>query len=63
MLRFWYIGNGKNDRIYLVQVLIDHLNQTIKDCILSEKQLSIDESMMLWHGHLVFRQYINNKCH
>ena len=28
-----------------------------------EKNLSIDESMVLWRGRLVFRQYINNKRH
>ncbi|XP_041369939.1 piggyBac transposable element-derived protein 4-like [Gigantopelta aegis] len=29
----------------------------------AEKDLSIDESMVLWHGRLLFRQYIKNKCH
>ena len=28
-----------------------------------DKDLSIDESMMLWRGRLVFRQYIENKRH
>ena len=29
----------------------------------TEKNLSIDESMMLWRGKLVFSQYITNKHH
>ena len=33
------------------------------DVITPEKYISIDESMMLWHGCLVFKQYIKNKCH
>ncbi|XP_015375053.1 PREDICTED: piggyBac transposable element-derived protein 4-like [Diuraphis noxia] len=27
-----------------------------------KKELSLDESMVLWRGRLVFRQYIQNKC-
>lgn len=27
------------------------------------KELSLDESMVLWRGRLVFRQYIKNKRH
>ena len=41
--------------------VIDHLNQIMKYYIVPEKQLSIDESMMLWRGHLMFRQYLKNK--
>ncbi|KAJ8928798.1 hypothetical protein NQ314_018586 [Rhamnusium bicolor] len=28
-----------------------------------DKQLSLDESMILWRGRLAFRQYIKNKRH
>ena len=35
----------------------------MKQYVVPEKQLSLDESMMLWRGRLVFRQYIKNKRH
>ena len=28
-----------------------------------DRNISIDESMMLWRGGLIFRQYIKNKKH
>ena len=63
LLRFWYFGLGKNDRLHLVQFLIDHLNKLMKEIIVPEKELSLNESIMLWWGRLLFRQYIKNKHH
>ena len=42
---------------------MDHLNEVMLKLVTPNKNLSIDESMMLWRGRLVFRQYIKNKCH
>lgn len=42
---------------------MDHLNEVMQKLVTPEKNLSIDESMMRWHGRLVFRQYIKNKRH
>ena len=61
LLRFWYFGTGTNDRLQLVQLLVDHLNKSMKHLVIPEKELSLDESMMLWRGRLLFRQYIKNK--
>ncbi|GBP40875.1 PiggyBac transposable element-derived protein 4 [Eumeta japonica] len=33
------------------------------DCYCPGRQLSLDESMVLWRGRLLFRQYIKNKRH
>lgn len=48
------------DKIVLLQ---NHLNDTMKLIYTPDKSLSIDESMVLWRGRLVFRQYIKNKRH
>ena len=42
---------------------MDHLNNVMKKNYVPDKSLSIDESMMLWRGRLIFRQYIKNKKH
>lgn len=35
----------------------------MKEVYEPSKNLSLDESMVLWRGRLVFRQYIKNKQH
>ena len=42
-------------------LLVDHLNDTMKEIYVPDKDLSLDESMMLWRGRLVFWQYIKSK--
>ena len=52
-----------DDRLYRIQPIMDHLNNVMKKNYVPDKSLSIDESMMLWRGRLIFRQYIKNKKH
>ena len=35
----------------------------MREIYVPDKDLSLDESMMLWRGRLIFRQYIKNKKH
>ena len=63
LLRFWYFGEQGEGRDAKVKKIVDHLNETMKQIYTPERQLSIDESMMLWRGRLIFRQYIKNKKH
>lgn len=35
----------------------------MREIYVSDKDLSLDESMMLWRGRLIFRKYIKNKRH
>lgn len=51
------------DRLYKVRPLIDYFNNKMKSIYYPNKKLSLDESMVLWRGRLVFRQYIQNKRH
>ena len=64
ILRFFNFGEKlmfENVRLSKLRMIMDHLNKVMLEVITPEKNLSIDESMMLWRGHLVFRQYIKNK--
>ena len=66
ILRFFNLGEKchfENDRLRKIRMILDHLNDVMRELVTPEKNLSIDESMMLWCGRLVFRQYIKNKRH
>ena len=66
ILRFFNFGEKpmfENDWLSKLKMIMDHLNKVMLEVITPEKNLSIDESMMLWRGRLVFRQYIKNKRH
>ena len=52
-----------NERLSKILVMIEHFNKTMLELITPEKNLSIDESIMLWRGRLIFWQYIKNKHH
>ncbi|CAI6352425.1 unnamed protein product [Macrosiphum euphorbiae] len=51
------------DRLYKVTVLMNKLIKKFQDSFSPEEALSLDESMLLWRGRLIFRQYIKNKKH
>lgn len=51
------------DRLYKVRPLIDYFNNKMNSIYYPKKELSLDESMVLWRGRLVFRQFIHNKRH
>ena len=64
ILRFWHFGDRPEfvgDRLAKVRFLVNHLNASLHPLFVPGKNLSIDESMMLWRGRFVFRQYIKNK--
>ena len=63
IMRFLHFGDEPqqpDDRLAKVRFLINHLNNTMPEIYTPYKELSLDESMMLWRGRLVFRQYIKN---
>ena len=53
----------EDDRLAKIRMILDHFNKVMSEIITPDKKLSLDESMMLWCGRLMFRQYIKNKCH
>lgn len=51
------------DRLFKIRPVLDYFNDKMAAIYYPSKTLSLDESMMLWRGRLVFRQYIKNKRH
>lgn len=46
------------DRLFKIRPVLDYFNSRMNDIYYPSKELSLDESMVLWRGRLVFRQYI-----
>ena len=66
IMRFLHFGNKPDfvgDRLGKVRLLLHHINDTMSELYVPGKDLCIDESMMLFRGRLIFRQYIKNKRH
>jgi hypothetical protein len=51
------------DPLYKIRPLLENFQKSMKNLYIPNKQLSLDESMLLWRGRLFFRQYIKNKKH
>lgn len=49
---------ASRDRIYKIRPLIDYFNNKMHEIYQPGKNLSLDESMILWRGRLVFKQFI-----
>ncbi|XP_064597891.1 piggyBac transposable element-derived protein 4-like [Liolophura sinensis] len=66
LLRFWHFSdNSQNseDRLIKIRPLLDYFDKTMREVYYPKRDLCIDESMVLWRGRLLFRQYIKNKRH
>lgn len=57
-----YLNVG-NERLRKIQPVIDYFNNKMLNVFYPQQQLSLDESMLLWRGRLLFRQYIKGKKH
>ena len=60
-MRFWHFAD--NDQLFKLQPLLEYFNAKMWSVYTSDKQLSLDESMVLWKGRVMFRLYIKNKQH
>lgn len=54
---------NSNDRLLKVRELVDFFNNSMGRVYYPSRELSLDESMVLWRGRLLFRQYIKGKRH
>ena len=66
VMHFFHFGDRPNFagyRLAKIRLLTNHLNQIMEELYVPDKNLSLNESMMLWRGRLLFRQYIKNKRH
>ena len=55
--------NASGNRLYKIQPLLDHFHSVMDNIYYPSKELSIDESMILWRGRLIFRQFMKDKRH
>ena len=46
---------NKEDRLYKVRPVVDHLNTTMLQNYEPSQNIRVNESMLLWRGRLVFR--------
>ena len=59
MLRFWHVGDNEHSpggRLSKIMPLVVQLNNKMATIYTLDRKLSIDESIMLWRRHLIFRQ-------
>jgi len=67
LMRMWHFANNEDavpgDRLHKIRQVCDAILDRFQDVYHPDKELSIDESMVLWRGRLVFRQYIPGKKH
>lgn len=52
-----------DDRLFKIRMVLNYFNNKMSEVYYPGKHLALDESMILWKGRLVFRQYIKNKRH
>ena len=67
ILKFWHFTDNENPRhsgrLYKIQPILDYFDAKMRSTYIPNNYLSLDESMILWRGRLIFRQYIKNKRH
>lgn len=51
------------DRLFKIRPLINYFNDKVNHIYYPGKELSLDESMVLRRGRVVFRQFVQNKRH
>ena len=65
-LRFWHFADNSQydpndanrDRLYEVRPLVDNLVSKFKRTYIPQREMSIDEELLLWKGRLVLTQYL-----
>jgi len=63
VLHFSHDAVDPNDRLFKIKSIVEYFNNKMDEVYYPGKNLSIDESMILWRGRLIFRQYIQGKRH
>ncbi|KAK7095548.1 hypothetical protein V1264_006938 [Littorina saxatilis] len=46
------------DRLYKIRPVLDHLHERFQEVYEPRQAVCVDESLLLWKGRLIFRQYI-----
>lgn len=53
----------QNQSIKKISPIVDYFNNKMHQIYYPQRELSIDEAMILWRGRLFFRQYVKGKRH
>lgn len=61
-LCFYDHNDDTTDRLHKINQVLQHLLQNIQKVYYPDRNLSLDEALLLWRGRLYFRQYIPNKA-
>ena len=65
ILKFRHFADNENPhhsgRLYKIQPILDYFDAKMRSTYIPNSDLSLEESMILWRGRLMFRQYIKNK--
>ena len=51
----------KSDKVYMVRIVINHLNKAFQDAMSDAERQSIDENMTKIKGRMSCKQYMKNK--
>jgi hypothetical protein len=63
MLHYSDTQTPTGDRLYKVRSLLDHCRKIFKETMLPNENLCIDESIIVFKGRLIFKQFIPSKRH
>lgn len=67
ILRFWHAndnakqparGDPDRDRLYKVRPVLSHFQSKFETVYKPDREIAVDESLLLWKGQLIFKQYI-----
>ena len=67
ILRYWHLVDNTNapdprdparDRMFKLRPLLDHLNRKFQDAYQPQREICIDESVLLYKGRIIFKQYL-----
>ena len=67
ILRFLHFHDNENmlergqpgyDRLYKIRPILDHLFEKFQEIYTPRRDICVDESLLLWKGRLIFRQYL-----
>ena len=70
ILKFWHFNDNdqqpnpqdpNHDHMYKIRPVIDHLNRKFQAAIQAEQEVALDESLLLYKGHLAIKQFLPAK--
>lgn len=56
-----FVPNTSNRKTYKIDPIINNLSEKFKSFYVCEREICVDESLLLWKGNLSWKQYISTK--